>query len=161
MGGRPVREEELLSPPFEACIRWDNPGYRGQVFCQVEGDGRYGDHFVYEGNSRVSESCDGVVSVPRVPGRVWSRTPVEVEEEIRLRGYFRTRYQGGTVRQEAGDGLREACCGGFISAGEQMSLRPARRHWWCIRTGSGGRQASLCKHVNLVEERQLVIHLET
>jgi len=50
---------------------------------------------------------------------------------------------------------------GFISGGEQMSLRPARRHWWCTRTGSGGRQASVCKHVRLVEEKQLVIHLQT
>ena len=50
---------------------------------------------------------------------------------------------------------------GFISGGEQMSLRPARRRWWRTRTGSGGRQASLCKHTRLVEEKQLVIHLQT
>jgi len=42
-----------------------------------------------------------------------------------------------------------------------MSLRPARRRWWGTRTGSGGRQASLCKHLKLVEEKQLVIHLQT
>ena len=50
---------------------------------------------------------------------------------------------------------------GFISGGEQMSLRPARRRWWRISIGRGGRQASLCKHVRLVEEKQLVIHLQT
>jgi len=50
---------------------------------------------------------------------------------------------------------------GFISGGEQMSLRPARRRWWRTRTGSGERQASLCKQVMLVEEKQLVIHLQT
>ena len=50
---------------------------------------------------------------------------------------------------------------GFISGGEQMSLKPARRRWWRIRAGSGGRQASLCKHVVLVVEKQLVIHLQT
>ena len=50
---------------------------------------------------------------------------------------------------------------GFISGGEQMSLRPARRRWWRRRTGSRGRQASLCKHVRLVEEKQLIIHLQT
>ena len=50
---------------------------------------------------------------------------------------------------------------GFISGGEQMSLRPARRRWWRTRTASGGRQASLCKHARLVEEKQLVIQLQT
>ena len=50
---------------------------------------------------------------------------------------------------------------GFTSGGEQMSLRPARRRWWRIRRGSGGRQASLCKHIKLVVEKQLVIHLQT
>jgi len=50
---------------------------------------------------------------------------------------------------------------GFTSGGEQMSLRPARRRWWRTRTGNWGRQASLCKHVMLVEEKQLVIHLQT
>jgi len=50
---------------------------------------------------------------------------------------------------------------GFISGGEQMSLRPARRRWWRIRTGSEGRLASLYKHVKLVVEKQLVIHLQT
>jgi len=42
-----------------------------------------------------------------------------------------------------------------------MSLRPERRRRWRIRAGSGGRQASLCKHVVLVVEKQLVIHLQT
>jgi len=42
-----------------------------------------------------------------------------------------------------------------------MSLRPARRHWWRTRTGSGGRQASLCRHVMLVDEKQLVLYPQT
>ena len=42
-----------------------------------------------------------------------------------------------------------------------MSLRPARRRWWRTSMSSGGRQASLCKHVRLVEEKQLVIYLQT
>jgi len=50
---------------------------------------------------------------------------------------------------------------GFTSGGEHMSLRPARRRWWRTKAGSGGRQASLCRHVKLVEEKQLVIHLQT
>jgi len=50
---------------------------------------------------------------------------------------------------------------GSISGGEQMSLRPARRRWWRTRSGSVGRQASLCRQVILVEEKQLVIHLQT
>jgi len=50
---------------------------------------------------------------------------------------------------------------GFISGGEQLSLRPARRHWWRIRAGNGGRLASLCKHVVLVVKRQLVINLQS
>jgi len=50
---------------------------------------------------------------------------------------------------------------GFISRGKQRSLRPARRRWWRTSISSGGRQASLYKHVKLVEEKQLVIHLET
>jgi len=42
-----------------------------------------------------------------------------------------------------------------------MRLRPARRCWWRITTGSWGREASLCKHVMLVEKKQLLIHLQT
>jgi len=49
---------------------------------------------------------------------------------------------------------------GFISGGEQISLRAARRRWWRIRAGRGGRQASLCIQVVLVVEKQLVIHLQ-
>jgi len=52
------------------------------------------------------------MSVPRVLGLVRSRTPVEVEKEIRLGVNLPTRYQGGTVGRECGDGLREGCCGG-------------------------------------------------
>jgi len=63
--------------------------------------------------------------------------------------------------EKVGTDLGRRAVAGFTSGGEQMSLRPARRRWWRIRTGSGGRQASLCKHVMLVEEKQLVIHLQT
>jgi len=34
--------EELFSPQLEAGIRRDNPWDRGQVVCEVEGDGRQG-----------------------------------------------------------------------------------------------------------------------
>ena len=64
-----------------------------------------------EGDGRVSQSCDGVVSVPRVPELVRSRAPVEVEEEIRLGGNCPTRYQGGAMWREGGEGFRETCCG--------------------------------------------------
>ena len=64
---------------------------------------------MHKGDSRISQSCDGVVSVPRVLGVVRSRTAVEVEEEIRLRCNLPTCYQGGTVGQEGGNGLRETC----------------------------------------------------
>jgi len=62
---------------------------------------------------------------------------------------------------KVGTDLGRRAVAGFISGEEQMSLRPARRRWWRTRTGSGGRQASLCRHVRLVEEKQLVIHLQT
>ena len=77
----------------------------------MERDGWQDDHVVYEGDGRVSQGCDGVVSVPRVLELVRSRTPVEVEEVRRLGGNLPTRYQGGAVRREGGDGLREACRG--------------------------------------------------
>jgi len=67
---------------------------------------------VYEVEGHVSQSRDGVVSVSRVLGLVRSRTPVEVEEAIRLGGNFPTRSQVGTVGRECGEGLWEACCGG-------------------------------------------------
>ena len=52
---------------------------------------------MYERDSRVSQGCDGVVSVPWVLELVRSRTPVEVEEEIRLGGNLPMRYQCGAV----------------------------------------------------------------
>jgi len=51
------------------------------------------------------------VFVSRVPGLVRTRKPVEVEEEVGLRGYFPTGYQGCTMQRECGDRLREAGCG--------------------------------------------------
>jgi len=62
------------------------------------------------------------------------------------------------VGAERGDGFREACRGRVYLRGEQMRLKPARRRWWRIRTGSGGRQASLCKYIVLVVEKQFVLH---
>jgi len=63
--------------------------------------------------------------------------------------------------EKVGTVLGRRAVAGFTSGGEQMSLRPARQPWWHTRTGSGGRQASLCRHVMLVDEKQLVIHLQT
>jgi len=62
---------------------------------------------------------------------------------------------------KVGTDLGSRAVAGFISGGEQISLRPARRRLWNIRTGSGGRLASLCSHVMLVVEKKLVIHLQT
>jgi len=63
--------------------------------------------------------------------------------------------------EKVGTDLGRRAEAGFISGGEHKSLRPARRRWWHTRAGSRGRQASLCKHVVLVVEKQLVIHLQT
>jgi len=60
--------------------------------------------------------------------------------------------------EKVGTDLGRRAKAGFISGAEQISLRPARRCCWLIRTDSGGSQASLCKHVVLVVEKQLVIH---
>ena len=49
----------------------------------------------------------------------------------------------------------------FISRGEQVSLRPARRRWWRIRAGKGAGQGSLGKEVVLVVEKQMMINLQT
>jgi len=49
----------------------------------------------------------------------------------------------------------------LFPGGEQLNLSPARRPWWRMRAGRGGRQASLCKHVVLVVEKEFVIHLQT
>jgi len=66
---------------------------------------------MYKGGGRIGQSCDGVVSVPGILCLVRSRTPIEVEEEIRLRGDLPMRHQGGTVGRESGNGFREACRG--------------------------------------------------
>jgi len=52
----------------------------------VEGDGRQSDHIVDERDSHVSQSGDGIVPVPRIPGLVRSGTPIEIEEEISVTG---------------------------------------------------------------------------
>jgi len=75
----------------------------------VEGDGWQRRDVVYEGDGRVSQSCDSVVSVPQVLVLVRSRTPVEVEEEIRFGGNLPSCYQGGMVGGEGGNRLGEAC----------------------------------------------------
>jgi len=66
---------------------------------------------VDEGDGRVSQGCDGVVSVPWILGLVRSGAPVEVEDEVRLGGNFPARYRSGTVGREGWDRLRETCCG--------------------------------------------------
>jgi len=63
---------------------------------------------VYELDGRVSQGCDGVVTVSWVLCLVRSRTPLEIEEEVGLGGNFPTRQQCGMVGREGGDGLREA-----------------------------------------------------
>jgi len=66
---------------------------------------------MYDGDGRISQSCDGVVTVSWVLCLVRSRTPVEIEEEIGLGGNFPTCQQRGTVGREGGDGFREVCRG--------------------------------------------------
>jgi len=69
--------------------------------------------------------------------------------------------RGARWGEKVGTALGRHAVGGFISGGEQISLRLARRGWWRMRTGSGGRQASLCKQAVLVVVKQLVIDLQT
>jgi len=77
----------------------------------MKGDGWQSNHVVNEGGGCVSQSCDGIVSVPWVFGLVRSGTPVEVEKEIGLGGNLPARQQEGTVGREGWDGLVEACGG--------------------------------------------------
>jgi len=74
---------------------------------------------------------------------------------------FQRASKGAQWGEKVGTDLGRRAVAGSISGGEQISLRPARRHWWRIRAGSRGRQASLGKHIVLVVEKQLVIHLQT
>jgi len=83
----------------------------------VEGDACQRSGVVHDGESLVSQSRDGLVSVPRALGLVRIRMPVKVEKEIRLGGNFPTRHQGGTVGRECRDGVRESCCGGVYLRG--------------------------------------------
>jgi len=69
---------------------------------------------MYEGDGHVSQSRDGIVPVPWVPDLVRGRTPVEVEEEIRLGGDLPTRYQGGTVGREGRDGGHNPCSSSYF-----------------------------------------------
>jgi len=66
---------------------------------------------VYEGDGRVSQGRDGVVSVPRILCLVQSRAPVEVEEEVRLGDNLPAGYRSGTVGREGWDSRRESRCG--------------------------------------------------
>jgi len=125
--GRPLGKEVFFGSSLEASIGGDNPWDWWQVVCQVEGDGWERRDVVYEGDGHASQSHDGVLPVPRVLSFVWGRTPIEVEEEIRLGGNFSTRYQGSTGGEKVGMDLGRRAVAGFISGGEQMSLRPARR----------------------------------
>ena len=52
---------------------------------------------MHEWDGRISQSCDGVVSVSRVLGFVRGRTPFEVEEKVRLGGDLPTCYRGSAV----------------------------------------------------------------
>ena len=47
---------------------------------------------MYEGDGRVSQGCDSIVSVPQILCLVRSRAPVDVEEEVRLGGNLPARY---------------------------------------------------------------------
>ena len=114
-----------------------------------------------EGDGRVSQSGDDVVSVSGIPDLVRSGAPVEIEEQRGLRGNLPTRYLGARWGEKVGMEFGRHAKAGLISGGGQISLWPARQRWWHMRVGSRGRQASLCKHVVLIVERQLVIHLQT
>ena len=50
-----------------------------------------------EGNGRVGQSGDGVMSESRIPELVRSGAPVEIEQEIWLGSNLPKCYQGGTV----------------------------------------------------------------
>jgi len=77
----------------------------------VEGDGRQRIDVVYEGDGRIRQSHNRLVSVSWVLGLVGGGAPVEVEEEIWLGGNLPTHQRGGTVRREGGNRFREACRG--------------------------------------------------
>jgi len=51
------------------------------------------------------------MAVSQVLGLVWGRVPVEDEEQVWLVGDFPTCHLLGTMRQESGYGLGEACHG--------------------------------------------------
>jgi len=52
---------------------------------------------VYEGDGRSSESCNSVVPLPWVLGLVRCGMPVEVEEEIKLKGNLSSWQQKGAI----------------------------------------------------------------
>ena len=101
----------MFGPYFEAGIRWNHSRDWGQVICQVERNGWQRSDVVYKRGGRVSQGCDGVVSVPWVLGLFRCRTPVKVEEKVRLGGDLPTCCQGGAMRGDGGNGFREACRG--------------------------------------------------
>jgi len=114
-----------------------------------------------EGSRRIGEGGDGVVVVSWTFGLVWEEVPAKVEKEVWAIGNLPPRHVLSAMWGEYGYSFREVGRGQFISGGEQISLRPARCRWWRIRHGRGGRHASLWRHIVLVVEKQLVIHLET
>ena len=77
----------------------------------MEEDGRQRRDVVYEGDGRIRQGRDGVVSVSWALDLVRSGTPVEVEEKIGLGGDLPTRQQEGTEGREGGNGFSEASCG--------------------------------------------------
>jgi len=92
---------------------------------------------VSERDGRLSQSGDAIMPVPGIHGLLRSGTSIEIEEVIRLGGNLSTHYQGARCGEKVGTDLGTRPEAGFISGGEQISLRPARRRWWRIRIGRG------------------------
>ena len=63
--------------------------------------------------------------------------------------------------RKGGDRLRKACCGRVYLRGGTYEPQACEAALVAYQSGQRGRQASLCRHVKLVEEKQLVIHLLT
>jgi len=160
-GGRLVREEELLSWKFEARIRWDNPRNREEVVRLMEG----------KGGSVITSWTRGMAELAKAVMALWRYVGFLTLSAADRQSRLKKRYgcevilpratRGARWGEKVGTDLGKHAKSGFTSGGGQISLRPARQRWWHTRTGRGGRQASLSKHVELVVVKQLVIHLQT
>jgi len=112
----------------------------------------------------------GMAALAREVMALWQYLGFLTLSAAELQSWLKKRYgfevtfphatRGARWGEKVGPDLGRHAVAGFISWGEQISLRPARGHWWRTRRGSEGRQASLCKHVVLVVVKQLVIHLQ-